>query len=52
MARGFGPIITIIIAAAGAEDSLLQTIGAFVVIAGIAVVTVRPKGAGGGHAQK
>lgn len=51
-ARGVGPIITIIIAVLflGERPTPPETIGAFVVIAGIAVVTVRPKGAGGGHA--
>lgn len=43
-ARGTGPIITIIIAVTllGERPTVPETIGAFVVIAGIAVVTVRP----------
>ena len=47
-ARGVGPIITIIIAVLlfGERPSAPETIGAFVVIAGIAVVTVRPRGFG------
>lgn len=47
-ARGVGPIITIIIAVLFLGERLTapEAIGAFVVIAGIAVVTVRPRGAG------
>ena len=47
-ARGVGPIITIIIAVLlfGERPSIPEIIGAFIVIAGIAVVTVRPTGHG------
>lgn len=49
-ARGVGPIITIIIAVLflGERPSVPAIIGAFIVLAGIAVVTVRPRGAGFG----
>ncbi|HCG55751.1 MULTISPECIES: DMT family transporter [Brevibacterium] len=49
-ARGVGPIITIIIAVLflGERPTPPETIGAFIVLAGIAVVTVRPRGAGFG----
>ena len=48
-ARGVGPIITIIIAVLllGERPTAPEAIGAFVVIAGIAVVTIRPRGASG-----
>ncbi|GAA1847832.1 EamA family transporter [Brevibacterium marinum] len=48
-ARGVGPVITIIIAVLflGERPSGPETIGAFVVLAGIAVVTVRPRAVGG-----
>ncbi|WP_350270522.1 DMT family transporter [Brevibacterium sp. CBA3109] len=47
-ARGVGPIITIIIAVLflGERPTPPESIGAFIVLAGIAVVTVRPRGAG------
>lgn len=49
-ARGVGPIITIIIAVLflGERPTAPETIGAFIVLAGIAVVTVRPRNAGAG----
>ncbi|WP_193071702.1 MULTISPECIES: DMT family transporter [unclassified Brevibacterium] len=52
-ARGVGPIITIIIAVLflGERPTPPETIGAFVVLAGIAVVTVRPRGAGIGASK-
>src|SRR5699024_3447194 len=47
-ARGTGPVITIIIAVAflGERPTLAEVTGAFSVIAGIAVVTIRPRPAG------
>ena len=53
-ARGVGPIITIIIAVLflGERPTAPETIGAFVVVAGIAVVTVRPRGAGFGGSRE
>lgn len=52
-ARGVGPIITIIIAVLflGERPSAPETIGAFIVLAGIAVVTVRPRGAAFGASR-
>ena len=49
-ARGTGPVVTIIIAVAflGERPTLAEAAGAFTVIAGIAVVTIRPRGGGGG----
>lgn len=48
-ARGVGPIITIIVAVLflGERPTAPETIGAFIVLAGIAVVTVHPKRASG-----
>ncbi|MGR6089962.1 EamA family transporter [Brevibacterium sp. CSND-B09] len=45
-ARGTGPVVTIIIAVAflGERPTLAEAAGAFTVIAGIAVVTIRPRG--------
>lgn len=45
-ARGIGPVVTIIIAVAflGERPTLAEAAGAFTVIAGIAVVTIRPRG--------
>ena len=45
-ARGIGPVVTIIIAVAflGERPTLAEAVGAFTVIAGIAVVTIRPRG--------
>ncbi|WP_413336541.1 EamA family transporter [Brevibacterium sp. GP-SGM9] len=45
-ARGIGPVITIIIAVAflGERPTIPEMLGGFVVIAGIAVVTMRPRG--------
>lgn len=59
-ARGVGPIITIIVAVLflGERPTAPEIIGAFIVLAGIAVVTVHPKRAGGsrtadgGHGTK
>ena len=50
-ARGVGPIITIIVAVLflGERPTAPETIGAFIVLAGIAVVTVHPKRVGGGR---
>ncbi|MCF2589339.1 EamA family transporter [Brevibacterium sp. UCMA 11752] len=50
-ARGVGPIITIIIAVLflGERPTAPETIGAFIVLAGIAVVTVHPRRVGGGR---
>ncbi|WP_210604655.1 EamA family transporter [Brevibacterium oceani] len=47
-ARGTGPVVTIIIAVTflGERPTLAEVAGAFVVIAGIAVVTVRPRAIG------
>ena len=47
-ARGTGPVITIIIAVAflGERPTLAEVTGAFIVIAGIAVVTIRPRPGG------
>jgi drug/metabolite transporter (DMT)-like permease len=47
-ARGIGPVVTIIIAVAflGERPTLAEALGAFTVIAGIAVVTIRPRGGG------
>ncbi|TGD13819.1 EamA family transporter [Brevibacterium sp. S111] len=47
-ARGTGPVVTIIIAVAflGERPTLAEALGAFTVIAGIAVVTIRPRGGG------
>lgn len=49
-ARGIGPVITIIIAVAflGERPTMPEMLGGFVVIAGIAVVTVRPRAGSGG----
>ncbi len=49
-ARGTGPVVTIIIAVAFLceRPTLAEAAGAFTVIAGIAVVTIRPRGGGGG----
>ncbi|GGC47850.1 membrane protein [Brevibacterium sediminis] len=48
-ARGTGPVVTIIIAVAvlGERPTLAEAAGAFTVIAGIAVVTIRPRGGDG-----
>ncbi|WP_169251392.1 EamA family transporter [Brevibacterium sp. 'Marine'] len=48
-ARGTGPVVTIIIAVAllGERPTLTEALGAFTVIAGIAVVTIRPRGGDG-----
>lgn len=48
-ARGTGPVVTIIIAVAflGERPTLAEAAGAFTVIAGIAVVTIRPRGGNG-----
>lgn len=48
-ARGTGPVVTIIIAVAflGERPTLAEAAGAFTVIAGIAVVTIRPRGGHG-----
>ncbi|MGJ5725814.1 EamA family transporter [Brevibacterium sp. H602] len=48
-ARGIGPVVTIIIAVAflGERPTLAEVVGAFTVIAGIAVVTIRPRGGDG-----
>ncbi|WP_172175328.1 EamA family transporter [Brevibacterium sp. CT2-23B] len=45
-ARGTGPVVTIIIAVVflGERPTLAEAAGAFTVIAGIAVVTIRPRG--------
>lgn len=45
-ARGTGPVVTIIIAVAflGERPTLAEAAGAFTVLAGIAVVTIRPRG--------
>ncbi|WP_166969889.1 DMT family transporter [Brevibacterium atlanticum] len=47
-ARGTGPVVTIIIAVTflGERPTLAEVAGAFIVIAGIAVVTVRPRAGG------
>jgi drug/metabolite transporter (DMT)-like permease len=47
-ARGTGPVVTIIIAVTflGEHLTLAEAVGAFVVIAGIAVVTIRPRAGG------
>lgn len=52
-ARGVGPIITIIIAVLflGERPSAPEAIGAFIVLAGIAVVTVHPRRAWAGTAD-
>lgn len=44
-ARGTGPVITIVIAVVllGERPTLAEAVGAFIVIAGIAVVTIRPR---------
>ncbi|UVI36796.1 EamA family transporter [Brevibacterium spongiae] len=49
-ARGTGPVVTIIIAVAflGERPTLAEAAGAFIVIAGIAVVTIRPRSGGDG----
>src|SRR5699024_5496324 len=46
--RGSGPVITILIAVAflGERPTLAEVTGAFIVIAGIAVVTIRPRPGG------
>ncbi|WP_420096456.1 EamA family transporter [Brevibacterium sediminis] len=48
-ARGTGPVVTIIIAVVflGERPTLAEAAGAFTVIAGIAVVTIRPRGGDG-----
>ena len=45
-ARGTGPVVTIIIAVVflGERPTLAEAAGAFTIIAGIAVVTIRPRG--------
>lgn len=45
-ARGFGPVLTIIVAVAflGERPTWLEIFGALIVLAGIAVVTVQPRG--------